>query len=112
MVSNDIRWQHVALSKSRKSRTSVFTPARPTHWAPFEVLRPDSGEPFTPDGAWRFIVELLEGGVDIDVIELDTPPARKGYVIMAEGFEGEKIYIKLQLGGGQVIGRSFHHSIK
>lgn len=109
-VSNDIRWQLIALARSRRTRTSLFTAARPTHWAPFEVRRPDCGEAFTPDGAWAFIVELLEGGCALEEVELEQPRGRKGYVILVEGWEGEQIYIKLQLGSGQVIGRSFHLS--
>lgn len=111
-VSNDIRWQLIALARSRRSRTSLFSPARPTHWAPFEVRSPDSGEPFTPDGAWAFVCELLVGGCALEEIVLERPPGRKAYVILAEGWQGEKIYIKLQLGSGQVIGRSFHLRVR
>lgn len=109
-VSNDIRWQLIALARSRRTRTTRFSPARPTHWAPFEVRRPDGGEAFTPDGAWGFIVELLEGGCAIEEIVLERPPGRRGYVIVVDGWGEDKIYIKLQLGAGQVIGRSFHVS--
>lgn len=88
----------------------MFSPTRPTHWAPTEVRSPSSGEAFTPDGAWAFIAELLEGGCEIEEITLEQPPGRKGYVVLTKGCEGEEIYIKLQLGSGQVIGRSFHIS--
>ena len=109
-VSNDIRWQLIALARSRRTRSSQFSPSRPTHWAPYEVRRPDSGEAFTADGAWNFIVELLEGGCDIEEIVLAQPPGRRAYVILVDGWAGDKIYIKLQLGGGVIIGRSFHMS--
>ena len=111
-VSNDVRWQLIGLARSRRSRTSLFSPTRPTHWAPLEVRRPDTGEAFTPDGVWVFIVELLEGGCELDQIVLEQPPGKKAYVILANGWDDEKIYIKLQLGSGQVIGRSFHLSVR
>lgn len=100
----------VALARSRRSRTSLFSRKRPTHWAPAEVRDPDGGAAFTPDGAWEFIAGLLAGGCAIEEITLDHPPGRRGYVLLAQGWEGEEIYIKLQLGSGQVIGRSFHLS--
>lgn len=112
MVSDEIRKQLTRMAKSRRSRTSLFSPARPTHWAPYEVLTPDAGEPFTNDGAWVFIVELLEAQVPIEAITLEKPQGKIGYVILADGWKGSEIYIKLQLGSGQVIGRSFHNSTR
>ncbi|MDO8838749.1 MAG: hypothetical protein Q7V31_07440 [Parvibaculum sp.] len=88
----------------------MFSAARPTHWEPTNVRRPDSGEAFTPDNAWTFVAELLEGGVDVETITLDKPLGRTGYVIICDGWSGEKIYIKLQLVSGKVVGRSFHVS--
>ena len=41
---------------------------------------------------------------------LDKPPGRTGYVIKTAGWGEEQIYIKLELGSGKVIGRSFHLS--
>lgn len=111
-VSNDIRWQLISLARSRRSRTTLFSAARPTHWAPAEVRRPESGAAFTPDGAWQFVIEQLEGGCVVEEILLEHPPGRKGYVLLVDGWEGEQIYIKLQLGSGQVIGRSFHLSTR
>lgn len=66
---------------------------------------------FTEVGAWEFIAELLEAGHPIQEIDLEIPAGKKAYVLLASG--GEKrpeIYIKVQLGSGQVIGRSFHYS--
>lgn len=48
----------------------------------------------------------------MEEIILDQPPGKKAYVVLAHGWESEKIYIKLQLGSGQVIGRSFHLSVR
>lgn len=110
MVSDDIYRQLAKLGKSLRTRTNQFDPARPTRWAPYEVLTPDAGEPFTNDGAWAFIVSLLEAREPIETIVLDKPPGKTGYVIIVDGWSGSKIYIKLQLGSGIVIGRSFHNS--
>lgn len=112
VVSNDIRWQLIALARSRRSRTHLFSRSRPTHWAPSEVRRPDTGAAFTPEGAWAFVVEQLEGGCAIEQIALETPPGRTGYVLLIDGWEGQKIYIKLQLGSGVIVGRSFHLSTR
>jgi hypothetical protein len=110
VVSDDIRRQLASLGVSRKTRTTVFTAARPTDWNPTATLHPATGEPFTPDGAWEFVCGLISQGVEIETMVLDKPPGRTGYVIKCDGHGGETIYIKLQLGSGQVIGRSFHHN--
>jgi len=109
-VSNDVRGQLLQLCRSRRTRTAVFTRARPTHWAPGEVRHPDTGEAFTQDGAWEFVAAQIAGGVAIEAIALDKPPGKTGYVIKLQGFENDSIYIKLQLGSGVVVGRSFHVS--
>jgi hypothetical protein len=109
-VSDDVIQQLIRLAGARRTRITTFTAARPTHWEPASVRRPDSGESFTPDGAWVFVVELLMGGAAVDSIVLDKPPGKTGYVIICDGWAGEKIYIKLQLGSGVVVGRSFHVS--
>lgn len=111
MVSNDVRNDLVRLSRSRKTRIHRFSEKRPTHWAPYALRDPGSGDTFTADSAWEYVADLIEGGVEIETIELDVPPGKTGYVIKVDGLENERIYIKLQLGSGIVIGRSFHASI-
>ncbi len=109
-VSDDTRRLLARLASSERTRTSLFTAARPTHWAPYEVADPKTGVAFTSVGAWEFIVELLNGGIPIEIVVLDIPPGRTGYVLKIDGWSGCKIYIKLQLGSGIVFGRSFHIS--
>ena len=109
-VSNDVILQIIGLARSARTRTSTFSKVRPTHWAPTECRCPVQGEPFTPDGAWQFVVQQLEEGCAIEEIVLEKPPGKKGYVLIVKGWGGEEIYIKLQLGSGMVIGRSFHLS--
>jgi len=111
-VSDDTRKLLASLASSERTRTTLFTAARPTHWAPLEVTNPKTGVVFTPVGAWEFIVELLREGFPIETIVLDKPPGRTGYVLKVDGSSGCKIYIKLQLGSGIIYGRSFHISDK
>jgi len=65
--------------------------------------------PFTPAGAWQFIAECLEAGHRIEPMMLEQPEGKTGYVMKV--LLGTKmVYIKLELGSGKVIGRSFHYS--
>ena len=87
----------------------------PCDWRPRAVVDPRDPDQqvFTEVGAWEFIAELLESGNEIQEIELDNPRGKTGYVILASGgAQRLDIYIKLQLGNGAVIGRSFHYSEK
>jgi hypothetical protein len=69
--------------------------------------------PFTEWRAWEFVVELLESGCPIEEIPLRNPPGKKGYVLKHSMPEVcETLYVKLQLGSGCVIARSFHYSIR
>lgn len=53
----------------------------------------------------------LENGHPVEVIQLDRPPGRSGYVMHVSLGPGQSpLYVKLQLGAGIVIGRSFHYS--
>jgi hypothetical protein len=95
----------------RRSRRRVL--GWPRDWRSGSVVNPRDADlqVVTEVGAWEFIAELLEAGHPIQEIDLESPTGKKGYVLVASG--GEKrpeIYIKLQLGTGQVIGRSFHYS--
>ena len=79
---------------------------------------PQSEEPdggfspyFTHEGAWEFIADKLEAGHAVDVVELRKPQGAKGYVMNFRlGPDDPLLYVKLQLGSGTVIGRSFHYS--
>ena len=67
---------------------------------------------FTSGGAWEFIATKLEEGHSVEVVELQKPPGKKGYVMKIDLDPGDQpLYVKLQLGSGKVIGRSFHYSI-
>lgn len=110
-LTDELRATLVKRCRSRRTRTSAFTSRAPTKWDP-RSLR-DPGDPlnvFTEDRAWDFIAEALEAGVAVQVISLEKPPGAKGYVMLLNGAGTDKIYVKLQLGGGTVLCRSFHRS--
>lgn len=83
----------------------------PRDWRPQEVRNPASLEVFTERGAWHLIADLLERGQPVEVVILDNPKGKTGYVMLADiGADVPLLYIKFQLGSGVVIGRSFHYS--
>ncbi|MGE6758040.1 hypothetical protein ACQKGO_08530 [Corallococcus interemptor] len=106
----EIRKQLGYLAASKKTRFVPNTQSMPCKWHPLTVTCPESGELFTEAGAWEFIISLLETGVAIEEIVLRKPPGKTGYVLQFTPQGGQRIYIKLQLGAGTVIGRSFHYS--
>ena len=65
---------------------------------------------FTDTGAWELITDRLKAGHPLEEVELHKPPGRKGYVMEIDLDADRPIYVKLELGSGQVIGRSFHYS--
>lgn len=90
-------------------------PDRPTDWRPSQVLNPDGilDSYFTDSSAWELIATKLESGHPVEVVELYKPRGAKGYVMKVDIESGKpQLYIKLQLGSGQIIGRSFHYSSK
>lgn len=66
---------------------------------------------FTDQSAWEFIACKIDSGERVEVIELRKPKGAKGYVMLID-LEPDlpQLYVKLQLGSGKIIGRSFHYS--
>ena len=111
-IDNAIRHQLVTLVR-RGDRTSKFTRERPSDWRPGEVPNPNGLllPYFDDDSAWELIASSLENGHDVKTIILDQPPGKRGYVMNIVLNPGRPpLYVKLQLGRGEVIGRSFHES--
>ncbi|MCY4357664.1 MAG: hypothetical protein OXD01_09125 [Gammaproteobacteria bacterium] len=53
----------------------------------------------------------LDDGHPIQKVELHKPKGAIGYVMKISLEPGQaKLYVKLQLGSGKIIGRSFHYS--
>jgi hypothetical protein len=107
--SPSIRHQLAVLVRRKSARTLGW----PRDWRPSEVCNPEDGQPFTPAGAWEFIAQLLgeRDDIPIEQVRLDDPPGSTGYVLHAPLGE-HLLYVKLQLGAGKIIGRSFHYERK
>lgn len=109
-ASTETRRDLIARCSSQRTRTVSPSLDAPCKWYPATVLNPKTQEPFLPHQAWEFIRGLLELQIPIEVIALEKPPNKKGYVIKAPGHNGQVIYIKLHFGNSSVFGRSFHVS--
>lgn len=110
-IDEDLRHQLATLARRSRARITEFRRDRPTEWRPQEVRNPDGllAPYFTDADAWELIASRLERGHQVEVVELRKPPGRTGYVMMID-LGTDQIYVKLQLGAGQIIGRSFHYS--
>lgn len=101
------------LARSRRTRTSAFTSARPTDWRPTQVRNPDGilDDHFTDSTAWELIASALADDHPVETVELRKPPGARGYVMLIDIEPGRpRLYVKVELGAGKVLGRSFHYS--
>ena len=102
------RHQLAMLARRKKGRDLAW----PRDWRPHTVRDPSTGEFFTDAGAWEFIADCLDAGELLDELVLDNPPGKLGYVLQIKtNDELPRIYIKIRLGAGKVLGLSFHYSI-
>jgi hypothetical protein len=79
-------------------------------WRPTTVLNPScpDGQPFTTRNCWDFIYDSIQSGVEIEVKPMSD--GKTGYVLKVSLPQNRTLYIKLQIGCGYVIGKSFHYS--
>ncbi len=94
-------------------RLTKSTPVRPSRWQPQSVQNPDDGNnEFTKDGAWELVASKLESGHRVEVMELKKPKGATGYVlkIQLDSSARPRLYVKLELHRGWILGRSFHYS--
>ena len=92
---------------------TAFSTDRPTDWRPGQVRNPNGilDTHFTDAAAWEFIASRLEDGHPVEIVELRKPAGATGYVMKIDIEPGRpQLYVKLQLGSGKIIGRSFHYS--
>ena len=102
-----VRHHLAVLARQRRTRVLGW----PREWRPTEVVNPATGEPFTEAGAWEHIADLLDGGHPLEEVTLVHPPGKRAYVMLEDLRPGSpRLYVKIQLGSGVVIGRSFHLS--
>ena len=112
-ILDEIRHQLIVLSERNDARVTDWTRDRPTDWRPEQVRNPNGmlDTHFTDTSAWELIATQLRAGCVVEVVELRKPPGAKGYVLKIPIESGRPyVYIKLQLGAGKIIGRSFHYS--
>jgi hypothetical protein len=84
----------------------------PSDWSPQTITSPENGMPFTQAGAWELIAELAQGGHPMREICLDRPPGDIAYEFLVDlAAATTTLYIKVQIKGGCIIGRSFHASV-
>lgn len=112
-VSEATRKELAVLARRSSARVTRFSASRPTDWRPQQVRNPAGvlDDYFTDPAAWELIATKLDEGHPVEVVPLRNPPGRTGYVmkIPLDGVH-PPVYVKLQLGSGRVIGRSFHYS--
>ena len=106
--------RRLAMFASRKeARFNEFARERPIEWRPSSIMNPRTGFYVSPLEAWALIVDELTAGCALEEIELQQPPGRKAYAFLIElepNSSRPPIYVKLELLGDRVIGRSFHYS--
>lgn len=111
-IDDSIRHELLSLLR-RGARTLEFTRDSPIDWRPGDVPNPDGLllDYFEDHSAWELIANKLEEGHDVETIDLEHPPGKKAYVMKIALNPGRpRLYVKLQLGSGVVMGRSFHES--
>lgn len=103
----------VVLARRKDARITAFSRDRPTDWRPGQVRNPAGllDTHFTDAAAWELIASRIEDGHALEIVRLDQPPGATGYVMKVDLAPGQpQLYVKLQLGSGKIIGRSFHYS--
>jgi hypothetical protein len=111
-IEENIRKELLRTCCQSRCRTAEFSRNRPTKWRPTTVIDPRDDEKryFSDNTAWEYIAELLSAGVHVEILLLDLPPGKKGYVMKIPQPDGQVLYIKLQLAAPGIVGRSFHYS--
>jgi len=106
-----VRHELAVLAGRKESRVVGWSKGMPSEWNPEQVKNPETGQYFTLNSAWQFTADLLRAGQPLEEITLAEPAGKRAYVMQVKLEGGSpELYIKLQLGGGVVIGRSFHYS--
>jgi hypothetical protein len=105
------RQKMAELARDKRRRRNDFATATPVEWRPMEVISPESGMPFTEQGAWLLIANLLEGDYPWHEILLERPPGQRALaLIVTLPGNAVPIYIKVHMLRGMLYCRSFHLS--
>jgi hypothetical protein len=109
----EIRGDIARMARRKDARIVPRSPEMPCDWNPTTVFNPEVGMYFTDNSAWHYIADLAEAKHPIEEITLNQPEGEKGYVMVVKlETSAPDLYIKVQLKGGKIFGRSFHYSIK
>ena len=107
----EIRRLIVLLAGRKSARKVPRSATTPCRWVPTTVTNPDVDMPFDDISAWHKIAEVVEEGCKIEEVILAHPEGEKAYVMIVELAPNmPKLYIKVQLKGQFIFGRSFHYS--
>ncbi len=110
-LDEDIRREIVALARRKHARAIPKELDRPTNWQPNEVINPESGMPFSREGAWHFIARCAEEGHEIETVPLRKPEGKTAYVMKIQLQPSRpRLYVKVEVQSGRILGRSFHES--
>ena len=112
-INKSTRSQLIVLARRKNARITDWSREIPTDWRPGSVRNPhgDFDTHFSDQSAWELIASELEVYREVKIISLDKPPGAKGYVMLIElEPDASPVYVKVQLMGQKIIGRSFHYS--
>ena len=84
----------------------------PCDWHPTTVENLTSGMPYTDQTAFEAVADALDNpGIEVNAVTLRIPEGKTGYEFLIPQGQGcAPVYVKLQLGAGCVLARSFHYS--
>jgi hypothetical protein len=106
-----VRRELSRLARRKDARVIVWSPQMPSEWTPGKINNPQVDMPFTEAGAWHFFADLLDCGHPIRRVALKRPPGEEAFEMSVDLKPGmPRLYIKVQLKYGKIIGRSFHYS--
>lgn len=106
-----LRNQMAELARIPRCREVPFHRCMHSHFAPAVIENPKTGMPFTESSAWELIANLLESEHPFNEMVLDEPRgvgALKTLVDLGDGFNRQRVYIKIHLYKGKICCRSFH----
>jgi hypothetical protein len=109
----EIRKEIASLASRKNARFVPRSPEMPCDWKPTTVYNPEVGMCFTDISAWHYIADLAESEHPMEEITLKQPEGEKAYEMIVKLEPNvPDLYIKVQLKGGKIFGRSFHYSTK
>lgn len=112
-LPSGLRLDLIRFARDKRRRLVKHNDKYPSPWHPTGLTNPTTREVFTDAGAWEWVADQLEAGVEVWSAELDHPPGKIGwYFTVPSAYPPDEIYVKVQACGDHVRGRSFHPSEK